>query len=333
MVMEAFCIAIDLGGTAIKSAIVSQSGRLTEFMSVPTEAEKGPRHIIDALQRLIAEKLDQTRYNHSSGYFKGVGIGMPGVVGLDSNTVSHPPNLPGWEKMALGDILTEKLKATLNRSVYVGVENDANLAALGEAYYGAGKGLTDFLMVTLGTGVGCGIILNKQLYKGTTGAAGELGHVSIQCQSAQVHAGIRGSLEGFVGQRKISALAMTMLSEYPNSILHQLSGGKPETIQPRHLTQAAEKGDDLALTLWAKIGEYLGVGLAGAISLLDIRTVVLGGGVSGANEFLFPSILKEIKQYILPPFHDQLKLIPATLGNDAGLMGAAAHVFSHAEKN
>ncbi len=323
---EPFCIAVDLGGTAIKSGLVTKRGKLSSFKSVPTQAEKGPGYIVSILAQAIQTSLSAFSKDTIRTYFKGVGIGMPGIVGLDSQTVSHPPNLPGWDQINL----SEALSAELNRAILpenIVVENDANLAALGEARYGAGIDLDDFLMVTLGTGVGCGIILNNQIYKGKTGAAGELGHISIESQSQKRHAGIPGSLEGFIGQRKIATLAMDALDDYPDSLLHNLLETEGSGLQPVHLTQAAQKGDQLALEIWKKVGHYLGVGLATAVSILDIRKIILGGGVAGAGDFLFKPTFHTISAYSLPAFHEQLELLPARLGNDAGIMGAAARVF------
>jgi len=325
--MEPFCVAIDLGGTAIKSAVVSKSGKLEHFSSIDTQAEKGPGFIIRTLSEIIISKLSNIGDKIHWDNFEGVGIGMPGVVGLDSNTVSELSNFPNWNKIELGTKLKEILEAHYNKPIRVLVENDANLAALGESQYGAGKAYKDFLMITLGTGVGCGIIINNNIYKGATGAAGELGHISIQFQSENIHADILGSLESYVGQRQISAYAKQTLQNSPGSILNDMLAGNIEQLEPKHLTEAAQKGDAFALRIWQEIGSFLGVGLASTVSILDIRKIVIGGGVAGAREFLFPATLNQLKKYSITSFHKDLQLIPAILGNDAGLFGAAARVF------
>lgn len=327
MPMEPYSIAIDLGGTAIKSAVVSKSGKLEHFSSIDTQAEKGPGFIIRTLSEIIISKLSNIGDQIPWDNFEGIGIGMPGVVGLDSNTVSAPPNLTNWDQIELGTKLKEILEAHYNKPIRVVVENDANLAALGESQYGAGNDFKNFLMVTLGTGIGCGIIIENKIYKGATGAAGELGHISIQFESKNIHAGIQGSLESYVGQRQISAYAKQALQNSPGSILNDMLAGNIEQLEPKHLTEAAQKGDAFALQIWQEIGSFLGVGLANLVLILDLRKIVIGGGVAGAGEFLFPATLNQLKKYTITPFHKDLQLIPAILGNDAGLFGAAARVF------
>jgi glucokinase len=323
---EPFCLAVDLGGTAIKYGLVTQKGKLSAFQSVPTEAEKGPGHIFSVLARILRTSLAGFSKETIRDHFKGIGIGMPGVVGLDSQTLSHATNLTGWEAVNVSEALSTELKGAIQPENIL-VENDANLAALGEARYGAGKERDEFIMVTLGTGVGCGIILGNKIYKGRTGAAGELGHISIEAENPTRDAGIQGSLEGFMGQRKIAPLAMAALKNHPDSVLHDMLETEGSALQPKHLTLAAQKGDQLALEVWQKVGHYLGVGLATAVSILDIRKIILGGGVAGAGEFLFQPTLHTISHYTLPPFHQELELLPAKLCNDAGRMGAAARVF------
>ncbi|ACF13245.1 ROK family protein [Chloroherpeton thalassium ATCC 35110] len=320
--MEKVALGIDLGGTAIKFAAVTETGNIIATHHAPTEAEHGLEHVIENMMRGIAELIAQTK----SVELSGIGIGVPGVVSLDGGTVSHPPNLPGWEVVRLGDAIAEKFRQVYGATKPVFVENDANLAALGEARFGAGTALNDFIMITLGTGIGAGIIINRKIFRGTTGAAGEFGHIPIDYNSETAHAGIHGSVEGFIGQRHIAEYARKLAKNHPDSLLHQLCPDLSQ-LEPKHITAAAEQGDPLALAIWQWVAEILGAGLGAIVSILDIRKFVIGGGVAGAGKYLFEPCLGALKRFTLSSMHEGIELLPAKLGNQAGVMGAAAQAL------
>ncbi|MCS7014224.1 MAG: ROK family protein [Chloroherpetonaceae bacterium] len=325
--MEPFAIGVDLGGTAIKVASVSQSGNLLCSKELPTEAEKGPEVVIENMLEGLTTVLRETLKAQPLSSLKGVGVGVPGVVSLDGGTISYPPNLPGWTVVRLGERLQTELKRREGLQLPVFVENDANVAALGESAFGAGRLLNDFVMITLGTGVGGGIILNKKIYRGTTGAAGELGHITVDYRSERIHAGIRGSIEGLIGQRRIVEYALSQLSQTPSPILHELCAGNWENLTPKLLCLAAERGDKVALDTWQFVGEVLGAGLGTIVSILDIRKFVVGGGVSGAGELILAPTRAQLYRFTLHTMHEGLEVRLAKLGNRAGVMGAAALCF------
>ncbi len=325
--MEHFAIGVDLGGTAIKVASVSRDGRLLSDHTLPTEAAKGPEVVIANMLAGIQTVLHETFKTHSRELLLGVGVGVPGVVSLDGGTISYPPNLPGWQVVRLGDILRAELERRETLSLPVFVENDANVAALGESHFGAGRQFSDFVMITLGTGVGGGIIMNNKIYRGVTGAAGELGHITIDYRSERIHAGIRGSIEGLIGQRRIVEYARSLLEKTPSPILHELCQGDFSVLDAKQLSMAAQRGDAVAIETWRFVGEVLGAGLGSLVSVLDIRKFVIGGGVSGAGDFILNPAREHLYQYTLRSMHEGLEILPAQLGNRAGMMGAAALCF------
>ncbi|ABL66360.1 ROK family protein [Chlorobium phaeobacteroides DSM 266] len=327
--MFRWAIGIDLGGTAIKGAVIGEQEGIVTERTIPTDTASGPEGIVEQLAGLIAAlKVQGARFFDASG-FAGTGLGAPGAVNVSLGTLSYPPNLPGWTVFPLCDALQNCLKEKENLSVSVILENDANAAAFGEAMYGAGKHFSDFLMVTLGTGVGGGIILNRQLYRGANGTAGEVGFMIVDYEGAHVHAGIRGTLESLIGKERIVELASGMIKENPSAghAVAELCGHDFTRLSPRHLEHAAKQGDPLSLALWQRVGEALGVGLANVTALMDIRKFVIGGGISAAGDLIITPAFERLRRSTLPSMHEGLDIVPAELGNRAGMYGAAALCF------
>ncbi|NTV92644.1 MAG: ROK family protein [Chlorobiaceae bacterium] len=327
--MFRWAIGIDLGGTAIKAAVVGeQEGIVTERI-IPTDTSSGPEGIVEQLAVLIAALKEQGSLFYDVSGFAGIGLGAPGAVNVTSGTLSYPPNLPGWTVFPLRDALQNCLKEKENLSASVILENDANAAAFGEAVYGAGKNFSDFLMVTLGTGVGGGIILNRELYRGANGTAGEVGFMIVDFEGSSVHAGIRGTIESLIGKERIVELARRMAEENPTACLAvaELCSHDFTRLSPRHLEQAAKQGDPLSLALWQSVGGILGVGLANVTALMDIRKFVIGGGISAAGDLIIKPAFDQLRRSTLPSMHEGLDIVPALLGNRAGMYGAAALCF------
>ena len=321
--MEAHAVGIDLGGTNIKAALVCRSTGVVEWLMRETGAELGPAHVLDQMTSAARE----LQAFAPGGIVTGIGIGAPGTVDLGRTTLIHPPNIPGWDEINLRTALQEKLGAGLD----VVVENDANAAALGSSTYGAGRPYPTFLMVTLGTGVGGAIIVNNKVFRGTTGAAGEIGHMTIDYGGPKDQAGVAGAIEAYVGQRYLTAHARTMLAEYTQSLLYGMAGKDLADLTPAMLTKAAVAGDTGATAVLAWAGRRLGCVLGSCVNLLDIRVIVVGGGVSKAGEFLLEPARKAMLQYIKPGMREDVTVVRETLGNEAGMLGAAALVFEHAD--
>ncbi len=327
--MSRWAIGIDLGGTAIKGAVVGEETGILFDRTIPTQTSSGPEGIVGQLATLVGELYRDAAVTIDPGSFAGVGLGAPGAVDVQKGELCYPPNLPGWGVYPLRDALKERLAEQEQLSFSVILDNDANAAAFGEAVYGAGRQFSDFLLVTLGTGVGGGIVLQRKLYRGPNGTAGEIGFMIIDFEGTAEHAGIRGTLESLIGKDRIVELARRMIDASPSgSSVGMLCDHDYSRLSPRHLEKAAKEGDELSLALWQRVGSILGVGLANVTALMDIRKFVIGGGISAAGSLIFDPALDQLRHSTLPSMHEGLELVPALLGNKAGIYGAAALCFS-----
>jgi glucokinase len=327
--MPSWAIGIDLGGTNIKAAIVDESEGILVEDTEPTDVSGGPESIVRQLAMIVGELYRQGADFLDAGTFSGVGVGAPGAVDFNRGILSYPPNLPGWTRYALRDELCRALEQSSGLKAPVIVENDANAAAYGEAVYGGGNSFRDFMMVTLGTGVGGGVILERKLYRGPNGTAGEIGFMIIDFEGASVHAGVRGTIESLIGKDRIVEYACSLMNDAEKAtVLGDLCSHDASRLSPRHIEQAAKQGDRIALETWNRVGSILGVGLANVAALMDIRKFVIGGGISAAGSLIFEPALMQLHRSTLPSMHEGLEIVPAKLGNRAGVCGAAALCFA-----
>ncbi len=315
---EKYAIGVDIGGTNIKVGIVSDKGKLVKNISIKTEADGGPKKIIANIIKGIESILVKNKYK-----IQGIGIGCPGAVSIKKGIVEDPPNLPGWKKVKLGPIIKDKFKYPVH------VENDANAAAIGELIFGAGKKIDSFVMVTLGTGVGGGIVFNKKIFRGEFGAAGEVGHISIDMNGQKCNCGSFGCIETYAGNSYLKEQIKSELKNYPDSKVWQLIKNDLSNISPRIIQAASEVNDTYAKFVIERMGKQLGVALASVSNLLDISTFIIGGGVAGFGKPLFDSVRLTIAQRVLLPLRPRVLVIPAKLKNEAGIKGASSLVFYH----
>jgi glucokinase len=313
---EKFALGVDLGGTNIKFGIVSQSGKIVKQTSIKTYADKGPDFVISQMKKGIKELQSKNKNK-----IAGIGIGVPGVVTVEKGVVENPPNIPGWGKIKLGEIISKEF------NIDVHVENDANAAAVGEMIFGNGKNLHSFIMVTLGTGVGGGIIMNRKLFRGEFGAAGEVGHVTIEYSGKRCKCGSYGCVETYIGNSYLVNRVRKSLPKHPDSLIWKIIKNDLEQLSPLVIQQAMEKGDEYAVSVVNDMGLYLGSALASVSNLLDISTFIIGGGVAGFGKPLFNAAGKTIKARVLTPLRKRVKVLPAKLKNNAGIKGASALVF------
>lgn len=314
---EKYALGIDLGGTDIKIGIVTKKGEITSKLSLPTKAEEGPKVVVSQIKKGIKEILS----SNNKLKIEGIGIGSPGVISAKKGTVENPPNFPGWEKVNL----KQQLHKNFDYEVFI--ENDANAAAIGEMIYGAGKNFNSFIMITLGTGVGGGIIFNRKIFNGEFGAAGELGHTTIDYNGPKCKCGSFGCVETFVGNNYMVNRVKAELKENPNSKIMELIDYRFANLTPKIISDAALTGDKFAIKVIGETGDYLGYALASVSNLLDISTVIIGGGVAGFGKLLFDSIKQTMKERVLKPISPRIKVLPAKLKNEAGIKGASALVF------
>lgn len=310
-------IGVDLGGTTIKAGVVSLEGSILYQNKFPTYADKGPSTVVKQISASVQDALKHT----DGAEPEGIGIGAPGVVD-DAGVVKAPPNFVNWDEVPL--------KAELGKlfpTVPIGVENDANAAAIAESKFGAGIEYPNFLFVIWGTGVGGGIILNHKIYRGPTGGAGEIGHISVDYNGPQCNCGNIGCVEAYVGQRYLSQRTAQRLEKHPESKILQLVSGDFSKIEPVYISQAAHEGDDLAREILIEAGQLLGVALASVMNIMDLRVSIIGGGISAAGDFVMKAVQDSVVQHVLKPLRKDIRVLPAQLGNNAGILGAAGLVM------
>jgi glucokinase len=297
-------IGIDFGGTTIKSAVV-QAGRLIAHGdTIDTQAHEGPSSLIDEMLGVIAA----LREGHPE--VAAVGVGLPGFVDSVNGVVHELTNVPGWHEIPLRQTLRDRTGLPCI------IENDAKAMAYGECKYGAAQNCHFVLCITLGTGVGGGLVLDGKIYRGAQLAAGEIGHSSIDYRGAPGIYNNPGDLENYVGNHHIAVRAAKLYLEAGREVPR-------DRCTPRDLTEAAQAGDPIAQKLWDNIGTELGCAFANAIWLLNPDAIVIGGGVAQAGDILFEPIKRSIRERTLPLFYENLRIVPAALGNEAGIIGNA----------
>lgn len=327
-----YYVGIDLGGTAIKLALVSMEGNIVYQSTLPTEARQGGDSILYRMTDMLGDALKAMSLSQEA--VKGIGIGTPGFMDIHTGLVHEAVNL-GWKQYPL----REKLSKLTGLPVFV--DNDANCAALGEMWKGAGAGAKDLLCMTLGTGVGGGVILNGQIYHGAKGTAGEIGHMSVKPeQGFRCNCGKLGCLETITSATGIVRLALDALTAVQGddraksrssrlSVVLKAKG----SLEAKDVLDAAREGDLLALEIVDQVAYYLGFALGNYTVLFNPEIIVIGGGVSQAGNVLFQPIRKQYRQFALPHLTGDIQIVPAVLGNNAGVIGAAWLVHTAEETN
>jgi glucokinase len=297
-------LGIDVGGTNVKMGIVdAQTGIITNFQSHDTMRWRESKHFIDRL----LDAIDLQLFEHKN--VKRVGIGLPGILTRDRRTLMEITAIPEIDGTPLIQILEDKFKGTV-----FFMENDANAAALGEFYFSKEAVPEDYIFITLGTGVGGAAIIDKKIFLGGDGNAMEPGH--LPSKNGKV-------LERNIGKRELLEMANSMRASWVGETTLESDG----TISTTELIVAAEDGDPLALAILTEMGEMLGDNLVALIRILDIKTILIGGGLSAGFDFVIPAAKKQLNYWLTPAYLDKLVIKRATLGNDAGLLGAASLCF------
>ena len=282
-------LGIDLGGTAIKLGRFRQDGTCLQSLSVATPQPATPEAVVDVMVEAIAQL-------NSAQQSIAIGVGTPGPADAAGRIAKVAINLANWHDVPLADWLEAKT------GLPTILANDANCAGLGEAWLGAGRRFRNLILLTLGTGVGGAIIFDDKLFTGHQGAAGELGLITLNPDGPPCNSGNQGSLEQYVSVPAIR---------------------RRTGLEPSKLGALAKAGDPNALTFWHSYGKDLGAGLASLVYILTPEAIVIGGGVSASAEFFFPAVQAEIERRVLPSSRVGLQLLPAELGNQAGIVGAA----------
>jgi len=317
-----YAIGVDLGGTNIVTILMNEKGKIIARDKRLTEGWKGKEHVVNR----IAEGINAVMESQPSGIRKkitGIGIGTPGLVDLERGIVYEAPNIPGWNNVPLSRIYRKRF----GRPVFL--ENDANSAALGEWWIGAGKGTRYMVCLTLGTGIGGGIIIDGKVYHGADGYAGELGHISISLDGPRCGCGNHGCMEAYASAIGIIKRTKALLKEKENkkSLIYKLIGGDLSKLTPAIITAAARKGDMLAKKIWKDTGFYLGSGIASYVNIFNPEMVVLTGGMTGAGNLLFRPMWQTVRRRAFKGPVRKLKIVAGKIPDDAGAVGAAKTVF------
>ena len=311
--MKDITLGVDLGGTQIRAMICDADNNIIERSATLTLAEQGPKQVIERIQTTMNETVRTVGWQR----IKSIGIGAPGPLDPFKGIVTQAPNLPGWDDVPLRDIINE---AT---GVEAFLGNDANLAALGEQMYGAGKGCQNLVYMTVSTGIGGGIIINGELLLGSRGFAGEIGHHTILVDGPLCGCGNHGCLESLAAGPAIARRARQAVRNHPDSLILSMAGNDPEGITSVTVSQAAHQNDPLALEIVYTTGRYIGIGLGNLANILDTELFVIGGGVSYMGQHLFDAIQVGFEETALPAMQ-HAHIVPAKLGVDVGLWGAIA---------
>ncbi len=312
-------IGIDIGGTNIKIALVDTKGKIAFSESASTRAEMGYEFTIKNIINLIRDSI--TRSKVSIGQVGGIGVGCPGQIDSENGIVRSLPNIPGWVNVPLAKILRDEF------GLPVKIDNDVRVATLGEYKFGAGKGYQNIVCITVGTGIGSGIIINGQLVRGASMSAGELGHVIVQEHNGEIcGCGKTGCVEAVASGPAIVKQAELYLMTGKSAKFKELAAGSP--ITPEIVAEAAILGDDIALRIFEITGYWIGIALSSVVNLLNPEVIIIGGGVAQAGDILLNPIKETIKKRALKISSESLNVIPAQLGNSAGVVGASLLIQS-----
>ncbi|MBI2861028.1 MAG: ROK family protein [Chloroflexi bacterium] len=320
---SAAVLAIDLGGSKISSALVSREGRVLASERVPTLAAEGPQPVIGRIFGLIDSLLARHTLNPSD--FCGISIAAAGAVDSARGLVTFSPNLPGWLDIPLRDIIREKY------TVDTFLVNDASAAALGEHRLGAGRGTRDMVLLTLGTGIGGGIIIDGRLYTGATGAAAELGHMVIDIDGPDCPCGNRGCLEVLASGTAVAREAVSRIRSGGKSALADMAGGRLDSITAVMVEAAARQGDALAADVIHRAATYLGYGMTSLVNIFNPEALIIGGGMSDMGDLLLEPARQIVRTKAFPVSAAAVRIGVAEVGNDAGLYGAACFAFEQSE--
>ncbi len=333
--MSNFSIGVDLGGTNLRIAAVNQQGDLMEKVTLGTRVALGKDHVIhemcDAIRVLAVKYRDV-------GTLQGIGVGVPGIIDMKTGMLRESPNLPGWA----GSPVQAEIEQRLGTRVIL--ENDANVAALGEKWLGAAKHVDDMIMLTLGTGVGGGIVLEGRIWHGMTGMAGEFGHMTVEPEGPQCGCGNRGCVEQYASATAVVRMAKEAIASGRAPGLARAASSDPE-FNAKAVYNLAIQGDEEAKKIFGRLGRALGICIANLVNAFNLPMYVVGGGVASAWEAFSPFVFEELRQRSLiyaatapkAPLSDgqgasgqvdsegptRTIVTPALLGSDAGLYGAA----------
>ena len=312
-------LAIDIGGTKIIIALISDKGDMIAREYCPTLADEGLQPVIDRMLASVDHLLGLR--NIDSSQVHSLSLASAGIIDMEKGIVTLSPNLPGWRDIPLRKIVEERV------GIKTFLLNDANAAALAEHRLGAGKGTSNLMFVTVSTGIGGGIIIDDRLYFGASGGAGEIGHTTIDVNGPECVCGNVGCLEVLASGTALAGEAIRRIGDGEKSALIEMVAGKIENITAEEVALAAQGGDSLSLEVIARTAVYLGVGMVNLVHLFNPEIIVIGGGVSKMGDLLLEPVRQVVRERAFPLLAQAVRIVPARLGDDAGVFGAAIFAF------
>ena len=313
---ETLILGIDLGGTKILTAVTNTQGKILSRDHSITPAKKGQEAVIKSILESVGRALEQARI--AAVDLTAIGLGAPGLSNPETGILFTSPNLPGWKDVPLRDIIEKEL----GRKAFL--INDANAAAMGELHFGAGRGARNFIYITVSTGIGGGIITNSKIYMGSTGTAGELGHMVIDDGGPQCNCGNKGCWETLASGTALAREARHRIEEGAATSILKYADGNIEKLNAEAIHEAAQAGDKLANKLIAQTAYYLGVGLANLINIFNPEVIVIGGGLSNIGDMLLEPAFEEAGRRAFTQAYQAVRFSRAELGRNSGVLGAAA---------
>ncbi|HEY0025464.1 MAG TPA: ROK family protein [Longimicrobium sp.] len=313
-------VGVDLGGTNIVVGLVPiEGGEVLGFRTVPTESVRGAKFVVDRIVSLVEAAITEVTaaQGTSRAAVAGVGIGSPGPLDRKTGTVINTPNL-GWRNFPLRDLVANQVKLPC------ALDNDANCATYGEWWLGAGRGVSSLVGLTLGTGIGGGIVLDGQIYHGCSDVAGEIGHMTIDSNGRKCKCGNYGCLEQYASGPAIALRAAEGIEAGAETSLVEMVDGKLEDITAATVYEATVQGDPYAAEVMKDTARFLGAGVASIINILNPEMVVIAGGVTRAGDTLFEPLRAEVRRRAFRSAQECCKIVPAELPGTAGVVGAAA---------
>ena len=306
-------IGVDLGGTNIAVGLVDEEGKILHKDSVPTLLERGPEPVIKDMAHLSLKVIKDAGYTLDD--VKAIGVGVPGLADK-TGVVIFCTNLR-WHMVPLREIM----QSIIDKPVYI--DNDATVAGLAESVAGVSKGVANSVFLTLGTGVGGGIVIDHKIYSGSHGVGSELGHMTVQCEGRRCTCGSIGCWEQYSSATALIRQGREAVEKNPDSLIVKMVNGDLDKIEARTVIDAARQGDKVACEVYDKYIYYLAIGIVAIINAFDPEVIALGGGVSKAGDFLLEPLRKKVAEYVFYKDLPYARIEIATLGNDAGIIGAA----------
>ena len=312
--MAKLAIGVDLGGTKIATCLMDKGGRIVKKLSVPTQSKEGPDAVISRMRSSVYELMAKAGVTKNN--VVAIGICSPGPLDTEKGVVISAPNLPGWSEVPLKDLFYREFQLP------IAMENDANAATLGEYFYGSGRGIKNFMYITVSTGIGGGMVTDGKLFKGANGNAVEIGHTTINFKGPLCGCGNKGCWEAYASGTALARFAKEAIDKGRKTMIKDIEQDYNK-IKAEHVFAAAKQGDHLARELLVQEAYFLGVGLANMVNSFNPDCIAIGGGLSHEWDLFYEPMMDVMREKALKANWENLKVVKAKLGSDAGVIGAA----------